>query len=333
MKRVPRTLILLLLAGALLRILLIEVRPPGALERAPDEQEYLALARNIAHGSGFSLNGEFTAYRDMFYPALAGRIMAFAGDSPRPMLYLQVLLSCATAFLLFRITSRRFPEEAAVWTAGVWLFYPAAALASALFLTATLFVFFVVLSLECYDRLVAGGFRAADALWLGVAAGLTVLTRAVGLVLLVALLLRLVTLRYGPYAATHWKSAVLLVAACAALCVPWMARNAARVGSFTLNTNGGFDFVGGAALHHALTMPVHTPREETGALRRIGDVPLLSQTATPGVSTEDDDGILALWSGKFARIWTTDIGLWTHYLLPRNPLLFLQWLRSLSSCR
>src|SRR5512144_2390146 len=122
----PRLLWILLLIGALLRVGAIELRPARAMESSPDESQYLDIAHSLMHGQGFRLNGEPTAYRDPLYPILAAMVMwPFAGSS-RPVLYLQVLLSCATAFLFYRIGCRRFGSAAALLLAGIWLFYPGA---------------------------------------------------------------------------------------------------------------------------------------------------------------------------------------------------------------
>lgn len=332
MLRVPRTLWILLLAGLLLRIFMIELRPPGALGRASDEREYLTLADHVAHGQGFTLNEEPTADRDMFYPVFAAVIMRIAGGAVKALFYVQAILSCVAAWLFYRIATRRFGSGAGQAAAVLWLFYPAAVLSCSLFLTATLFIFLCAVCLELFDRLEENGFRLTDALLLGVVTGLTILTRSGGIVLLAAFVVHLALLRYGHLAPTHWKVALATAAACALLVLPWMGRNSAQVGSFALNTNGGISLLTGDLPQWGGASALDAPASLRYLPKEVRDVSLeeKAQSAGPRFIRERPEKVLRLWTRKFARIWITDISIWTHYLLPSNTSAFLNWLRQLT---
>ena len=113
MKRIPRIFWLLLIAGIALRLLAIFLREPGVLERAPDEDEYYLIARVSLAGDGFALRGVTTGYRNVMLPVLtAGTILLF-GKSPKPMLFLNVILSCVSAYFLYLLGRRRFRKSRA----------------------------------------------------------------------------------------------------------------------------------------------------------------------------------------------------------------------------
>jgi 4-amino-4-deoxy-L-arabinose transferase-like glycosyltransferase len=304
MLRHPRLLWILLVIGALLRAVVIELRPAGALEMSPDESRYLDIAHSLTHGQGFRLNGEPTAYNDPLFPAVASVMIALFGGSVRGMLYFQIVLGCAAAVLLYEIGRKRFGSSAGLLLAGAWLFYPGAVIASALFLSITLHVFLWIAALLLYDRLIENGFRISDALLLGLCAGLVVLTRAIGLVLLAAIVIRLCQIRYGAFQSTHWRGALLVLFAAAIIVVPWMARNAATVGHFVLNTNGGFGIFTGESAQGAELPP-----------GEVSDAPSLSQDSPPAVSAEVEAGAVTsrLWWRKVTRLWASDAALWTRY--------------------
>jgi 4-amino-4-deoxy-L-arabinose transferase-like glycosyltransferase len=329
MHRVPRIFWILLLAGFLLRIVAIQVRTPMALVHAPDEREYYELAWNLAHGAGFSIAGEPTAYRSVLFPALASVVLHVTGQSPRPIFYLQALLSCLTALLLYQLAGHRFGQRGAFYAGAAWLFLPTAVLSCALFLTTTLFSFLWVLALALYDRLQYRGFHYVDALWLGLAVGATALTRMVGLFLLLAVVIYLAFIRYEVWQRTQWRMALTVLAGAAILTVPWMARNAAVVGRFAVNTNSGMALL--------LDPAPEMSRDQDPPSRDV----VTHLRSTPGSMLPDpvggaDDSVLlqsrpldtvSLWVRKLVRLWATDLGLWVRYSLAGPPAEAVMHLR------
>ena len=306
MSHLPRTLWILLLLGAVLRVAAIELRPEGALFTAPDEPEYLAIAESIAAGNGFAFYGEPTAYRDMLFPSLAGGLMAMVG-SECVVFYLQLLLDLGTALLLFLIVRRHRSESAALMAGAFWLLYPAAVLFTALFLTETLFVFLWVLALYVYDRIDPDN-AARVSLILGLILGLLLLTRATGVILVLALVLHLLFRR-------HYRTATVMLVVMLVVILPWMMRNASVMGSFSLNTNSGINLYQGnnpyATGAYRFDDPVTAPLEfgklkEAGRNQRATRLSLEYIRSFP-VQT------LALWPRKLAYFWSTDVSLWAHY--------------------
>jgi 4-amino-4-deoxy-L-arabinose transferase-like glycosyltransferase len=317
-----RVLIALLLIGVALRLTALWLRPAGAIYAAPDEDEYLQIARSVAHGDGFALHGVTTAYRDMLMPVVGGLLMIVFGDSPLPMLFLNIVLSAATAILLYALGRRRFSENAALIMAAAWLLYPAAVIFSAMLFTETLFVFLWVLALWLYDRLEDGGYRPLHALLLGVVSGLVMLARAVGVVVILSLLIYVALIRFEQPLRARLRAALILGAASFIVVLPWMVRNAWAVGSLALNTNGGINmYIGnnpranGSYLfdedHERLLPPV-----EAGEAARDRAATGLALT----FMREHPREAVRLWGRKFAFFWATDMTQWIHYFWdPSGP--------------
>jgi len=331
-----RILIALLVIGVALRLVALCLRPEGALYAAPDEDEYLQIAQSVARGEGFALHGEITAYRDMLLPVVCAGLMALFGDSPLPMLLLNVLLSVATALLLFDLGRRRFGEQVALIMAGVWLLYPTAIIFSAMLFTETLFVFLWVLALLLYDRLDEGGYRPLDAVALGAVSGLVMLTRAVGVVVVLSLILYIVLIRFERPLRVRLRAALILGAACLLVVLPWMVRNHYAVGRFALNTNGGINmYIGnnpranGSYLfdedHERLLPPA-----EAGEAARDRAAATLALTFV----REHPRDALRLWERKFGFFWATDMTQWIHYFWnPSGPPSVSKRLRAMPVAR
>jgi len=286
---------------------MIELRPKGSLESAQGESQLLDVTHSLAHHEGFHLAGKPTAYADLLFPLFAAAVMQPFGNSPYPVLYAQLILSCATALLLYVLGRKRFGSSAGLLLCGAWLFYPGAILATSLFLTITLFVFLWVLSLLMYDRLEDNGFRLRDAVLLGICAGLTALTRTVGVVLLLSLVLYLSFLRFGPFGPTHWRSAAILFVSALIIMAPWMARNAVKFGSFSLNTNNRLSLVTGEIPINGAFPPLEVAD---------GNAAFRAASSTDATSAIASLNLGKIWVRKLTRLWATDISLWTNYFEP-----------------
>ncbi len=311
---------IVLAVGLLLRVAAIEFRPETALARAPDEGEYLQLARNLAAGHGFTLTGERTAYRDILFPFAASLVMRVCGDSPTPVLYLQAALSVFSALLLYALGRRRFSAQAALVMAAIWLVYPGAIIFSALFLTETLFLFLWIAALALFDRIEANGYRVTDAALVGITLGLLVLTRAAGIVLVGAMALYLLVGREPVLRTARWKAVAVLLLATGITVLPWLARNYKTVGAFTLNTNGGINLIIGS-----------NPYAQ-GAYNFSDDVQALLPPDSAGEVVRDHAGMsyalayarehpahtLILCARKLAHLWSSDMSFWLHYT-PGSP--------------
>jgi len=267
----------------------------------------------------------------MLMPSAAGVLMIVFGKSALPMLYLNALLSCLTALLLFELGCSRFGVKVGVPLGALWLFYPAAIFFSSLLFTETLFVFLWTLALRIHDQLEESGYRWSVALALGVVVGLAMLTRAAGIALLLSFVIYIGLIRWETPKRERWTAVALIAGACFLVLQPWMTRNAIAMGSFTLNTNAGINLLIGNnpratgsyqfdETHERLLPPLsagEAARDQAAA--RIARHYL----------TERTRDAVGLWGKKFAFLWATDVMQWAHYYGDRLTGSLGEKLRSL----
>jgi 4-amino-4-deoxy-L-arabinose transferase-like glycosyltransferase len=325
-----RWLWILIVAGVCLRLLAIHLRGVDAIYHAPDEGEYFALAKNLAHGEGYVLEGVPTAYRDVLFPAVASFVFRAAGDNPLLVYYLQILIDVLTALMLRRIARRRFGETVGVFAAGIWLLYPAAILFSAMFLTETLFVFLWVAVIVEHDRLEDAGYNTRKAISLGIGLGLLLLTRAAGMALLLTILIYLLLIRYETPFRVRARAAGIVLAACVVVILPWMIRNAVVMDRFSLTTNMGINlYIGNnpyATGAYRYDDPVTEPLFSHGLNETQRDTRARELAAS--YFYDDTRDAVNLWSKKFAHFWSTDMSYWAHYAPNTTGMSLSEYLRS-----
>lgn len=204
-----------------------------------DARDYDAHARSIAIGDGFSerLTGKPTAFRPPGYPYLLGgayRVFGVErnadGDRIRVARTLGAVLGTLGVALIGMLAVQLVGHKAGLVAMGLAAVYVPAILVSEAIMSEQLFVVLMLAALvtAIHQRRSAG--RYAFALLAGVLAGLAVLTRANGLVLLVPLVLAV-------WAAPRrsWRSAgppAVLVAVALATVAPWTIRNAVELHAF-----------------------------------------------------------------------------------------------------
>ena len=229
------------LAGLLLRFYFILKFPVSDSGDAPF---YIELAWNwLKNGVyGFSINGRLTPLdmRPPGYPAFLAAIFAFAGKSPRAVMFAQAALDVAGCFVIALIAARLAPEisRRRATIAGLWLaaLCPFTANYSAVLLSEVLVTFLtslaILILLEANRREM---FAAPDASaargfspWFlgGLIAGFGTLVRPETPLLLVAAGLPLAVRWRHP---RDWRklarAGVLMAAGLVLPLAPWAARN------------------------------------------------------------------------------------------------------------
>jgi 4-amino-4-deoxy-L-arabinose transferase-like glycosyltransferase len=276
------------------------------------------------------MHGQASAYRDMLYPAVTSVVLRVTGGYLPAVLYLQVLLSCLTGWLIFLLGKQRFSDRTSLLMCAAWMLYPMAVMLSVLYLTETLFVFLWVLAIVLYDWLEENP-GVVKAVLLGLCLGLLCLTRAAGLLMVAALTIYMVLIRYERQFRDRVRMTLIVVGICLLTVLPWMIRNYLVMDSFSLNTNGG------------ISLLIGNNRYATGAYRFDESVQKMLPGEELGEAARDRVGAelageyfwsnlrqsLNLWSRKFAFLWSTDIAQLAHYYPNRSGESLAVYLRSL----
>src|SRR3989338_1722495 len=115
-----------------------------------DSAEYLALAENLRLGNGFTWDKSAPFYPNSFrtpiYPGFL-LLSRFLFGSYKAALVIQSVLIVLSAYFLYLIGREYFSRKIALWSAGIFLFAPFSLNVSVKFLTQTLFLFLLILSI------------------------------------------------------------------------------------------------------------------------------------------------------------------------------------------
>ena len=197
------------------------------------------IARHIAHGDGPSFDGTHltNGFQPLYVALLVPLYWVTGSNDTLPIhaaLVLSALLSVATAYLLYRMLSRRVSEIAAIVAAAAWSFSPIVMRQTANGLETTL-ALFMLASAVCYYlekiRPEATASRRRMTI-MGLLAGGCVMARADLSFLVFAMCLDLLFVRRSRRAGPGWRAEIAVAGAtCALVCLPWMIYGAIAVGS------------------------------------------------------------------------------------------------------
>ncbi len=225
----------------------VEVMPGTA-----DQVTYHTLAQRVLSGFGFTFDqpwwpatqaGEPTAHWSYLYTFYLVFIYKVFGVNPLVARILQaIIIGFLQPWLLFKISKKVFPHISALIAAG-WIavytyliYYSAALMTEAWFITIVLAVFFVTLEVA------QSGGSLARYLLLGVLIGLAVLLRQVFLLFIPFLFLWLLWVR-RKYFRVHFRKMLMSGLVIFLMILPFTIFNMQRFNRFVLlNTNAGFAF-------------------------------------------------------------------------------------------
>jgi len=214
----------------------------GALgTKIVDEQHYSQIAQNIAAGNGFAWGpGEPTSIRPPLYPGLLAAVWTAVPNNLQAIRVLQMLLTLATAVLVYRLGSRVYDPTVGAWAAAATWLYPSLIFANFLILTETLFTFLLIGFVLLAVRLIQDP-RLSTAFACGATLGLAALTRSILWPLPLVLCPLLTLLLRGPLTRRLLLPA-LVFAGYAVVVAPWAARNTRLQRVFTVvDTMGGIN--------------------------------------------------------------------------------------------
>lgn len=244
-RRVDRTLLFILLGGALIRLALWGWFA-GLSPHIWDEKDYNAIANTLVEHGEFGLRpGDPTSIRPPLYPALVALVYQVCGaNNFQAVRLLQAVLSLVNVVVLYRLGLEVASRRVALWAAGLYCFYPSLLGFNNLILTEVLFT--LLLSASCYA--VVGYYKRGAIPALAVAGfllGLAALTRSVVWVS-PPLLAGLVVLTGDGKLGRRFLAAGALVLTFAVTVAPWAVRNSLLQQTFVvIDTMGGRNFMMG----------------------------------------------------------------------------------------
>jgi len=185
------------------------------------------------------------AFRPPAYPYLLGAVYKVAGTGDQSQRVtagrlLGVALGVITVALLAIIAALLWGRTAALSVMGVAAIYPPLAAVGSSLLSEALFTPLVLAAVVCalVYRRSPGNYRWA--VLVGALAGLAVLTRTNGLVVVPALLLAV----WVGQGRVRWKAAAAVLASCVLVVAPWILRNFAAFDEPILTSQTGYTLAG-----------------------------------------------------------------------------------------
>ncbi len=243
MGKFPKILLIILAAGFLLRLFLflviITAQGQGAF-LVSDSGAFIALAKNLIAGNGFSQSPEPPFLPSAHFPPLYPLILAGSlgvSDSLLPAIILQLIVSGALPLLVWLI-AKKFTARTDVplIAAGLMAFEPVAAIFGLLVTTDTLAVFFLLLASLFFIRTLQKDSRILDVTLGGVFLGISTLAKPNAQLLFLVWLLVLAAFwfkkRLRPAFFLAFTLAFFMVLS------PWIARNFIQFGSPSISATG-----------------------------------------------------------------------------------------------
>jgi 4-amino-4-deoxy-L-arabinose transferase-like glycosyltransferase len=188
---------------------------------------YEVTAASLAHGDGFiSIDNVATAHWPPGFPFLVSLGYRVFGDDPNVGLGLNAVFGAGTAVLLYAVGARLFGRAGGLFAGAAFAALPGPIIFTGLFMSETTYIFMLV-------GFVALALFLPDRRWtpvaLGVAVGLSALTKGEGVLLLVIPLA--MWAGHHPRREYASRAAVLILAAVLTV-APWTIRNAIAMDAF-----------------------------------------------------------------------------------------------------
>ena len=219
-----------LLVRILFNVYLVGMDKPGLVVFS-DGEEYDAIARSLAAGTGFAVDQAPNTFRPPGYPFFLAAIYGLVGPSYPAVKFVQSVLGALTCVFVLLIGARLFSCRVGVIAASIAAVYPFLVVYTGFLLSETLFVFLSSIFLYALVRL-REHYSVRWAAFAGFILGLMNVTRPMTL-LLPALLLVWAWIEFGDR-----RRAVTIVGIMVAMMmvpiVPWTVRNYVVTDSFIL---------------------------------------------------------------------------------------------------
>jgi 4-amino-4-deoxy-L-arabinose transferase-like glycosyltransferase len=210
-----------------------------ALPELSDAANYVGIATSLAEGHGYPA----TASSMPLYPLLLGGCFTLFGSSLLVGRLLNAALAGLACWLLMKWTRTTFTStRTALMSGAIFSVFPSFIALSGNLLTENLYVV-LLLAIAC--ALQRGPDEQSSPIYLGFLLGLTLLTRAESLLLVIVVSVWLM-LRPGTRRAAAALAGLKAVGVCLVVLIPWAARNALLFQAFVpLTTNAGMTLLDG----------------------------------------------------------------------------------------
>ncbi len=216
---------LILFGALLLRVAIVKVT---GNQLGGDAFEYDRYARSLASGHGYPLSSIAqsgpTAFFPPMYPGFLGTVYGLTGDSLTAARLAQALLGTLVVALIGVVCHQIWNRRIALVAMAAAAVYPPFLLAATTLLSEPLFLVFELAALVAVLEHRISSHRYRWAVVAGALAGLAILTRANGVVLLVPLVFGVVRPR-PRLALRSYAQPLVLVAVALLVVAPWSVRN------------------------------------------------------------------------------------------------------------
>lgn len=245
MTSLPRTLLVILTAGLLLRIFLFGIvlyTQGGEAFFVSDSAGFLQSAQNLLAGNGFSRSAgpPFlpSAHFPPVYPLLLAGSLKLA-SSAIPLIILQIILGTLLPLLVWKI-GKIFTDKTSVCSlaAGLMALEPVTGIFNLLVITDTVAVFSLILAVLFFLHIFQKNYRTCDAALAGLFLGLSTLTKPNAQFLFILGLLALISVIFLKNWKGGIKTAFFFALAFLIVLSPWLIRNTIQFGSPSVSATG-----------------------------------------------------------------------------------------------
>lgn len=242
MKRQAKFIFILLIAGLLLRLVMMFFTDSIC---SPQTWEYEKIANNFLDGRGFYFTLLGTPYHStsmILYPLICIIVYFFTHHSFLILKLVQIVISLFSCVLIYRISKYLFNEKVAIASMVLMLFHPGLLIYSVKLHPLTLDAFLFILFLYLFIQIINGRNNALFSILSGLSMGAALLNRAtVGLFILPAFIMMFIAAR--PDKRKFLRIAFSFSVGLSLALAPLLARNAVMFNNMAaLPNDSGFQF-------------------------------------------------------------------------------------------
>ncbi len=198
----------------------------------PDSMRYDRIAAELLNGKGFS-----STLTSPLYPIFLSRVYHFFGHSFTAVRIIHSLIGTVSVFIIYLIAREIFSEKAGLIACFLGTIYPFFIFFTGLILTETLFIFLFLWLIFFFRKMVLYT-RLSYAVYTGILAGLSILTKPIAAYFLAFAFIIVLTI-YNDRRKQLLANGLLVFLISMAVISPWAWNNYKRSGSLVFLRGGG----------------------------------------------------------------------------------------------